>query len=340
MPGWPPGIWAMDDNSPSQFLSDAGVRHAHLPHVAVLLHRRLLRAAAVSEARARARSGRNRGHAHPGSARSSAGWCCSRSSDLVWTMGITKVFGGAPPPMPRMPEGLGCIPAHAPVVPLRAAADVRGGHRAARLSSTLRRATQKLRNLVDAAVAKLDSHAASRCSRSASRVAVRADVAAVLVLLAGHPDSRQSLIPQVPAAVGFGTAFIFGWLVHRSQRRARRHRARLVRAPGARHRRHRLAAAHHARHARWRNPGITKTLFALVFGVAVWGWVFGLTGAALRFLSNYSAGAPLHRRCFLLDLPRAPAGGRGVRRSGWVTGRCTGASSIRSSWSRASRCCS
>ena len=24
MPGWPPGIWAMVDNSPSQFLSDAG----------------------------------------------------------------------------------------------------------------------------------------------------------------------------------------------------------------------------------------------------------------------------------------------------------------------------
>ena len=36
-------------------------------------------------------------------------------------------------------------------------------------------------------------------------------------------------------------------------------------------------------------PGLTKTLYALVFGVAVWGWVFGLTGAALRFLSNYSA---------------------------------------------------
>src|SRR6201999_1154905 len=36
-------------------------------------------------------------------------------------------------------------------------------------------------------------------------------------------------------------------------------------------------------------PGQTKTVFALVFGVAVWGWVLGLTGAALRFLSAYSA---------------------------------------------------
>ena len=36
-------------------------------------------------------------------------------------------------------------------------------------------------------------------------------------------------------------------------------------------------------------PGMMKNLLRLVFGVAVWGWVFGLTGAALRFLSNYSA---------------------------------------------------
>jgi hypothetical protein len=35
-------------------------------------------------------------------------------------------------------------------------------------------------------------------------------------------------------------------------------------------------------------PGLTKTLFAMVFGVALWGWVLGLTGAALRFLANYS----------------------------------------------------
>ncbi len=35
-------------------------------------------------------------------------------------------------------------------------------------------------------------------------------------------------------------------------------------------------------------PGTTKILYALGFGVAVWGWMFGLTGAALRYLSNYS----------------------------------------------------
>ena len=51
MPGWPPGIWSMVDNSPSQFLSDAGFVSAHLPHVAVLLHRGVFRPDALSQAR-------------------------------------------------------------------------------------------------------------------------------------------------------------------------------------------------------------------------------------------------------------------------------------------------
>ena len=69
----------------------------------------------------------------------------------------------------------------------------------------------------------------------------------------------------------------------------------------------------HSMHAQpMAQPGLTKTLFALVFGVAVWGWVLGLTGAALRFLSDYSATRRYHRRRLVLDLPRAPAGGRRV----------------------------
>ena len=42
----------------------------------------------------------------------------------------------------------------------------------------------------------------------------------------GIPTPDMSLIPQVPATVGFGTAFIFGWLVHRSSDCARGHHAR------------------------------------------------------------------------------------------------------------------
>jgi peptidoglycan/LPS O-acetylase OafA/YrhL len=104
----------------------------------------------------------------------------------------------------------------------------------------------------------------------------------------GIPTPDQSLIPQVPATVGFGTAFIFGWLVNRSGTAldaiTRGWFAHLVLGIVA------TGWLLHTMHATpVAQPGLTKTLFALVFGVAVWGWVLGLTGAALRFLSNYSA---------------------------------------------------
>jgi ABC-type multidrug transport system ATPase subunit len=104
----------------------------------------------------------------------------------------------------------------------------------------------------------------------------------------GIPTPDSSLIPQVPATVGFGTAFIFGWLVNRSATALDAitrgwfvHWCSAFVATGW---------LLHTMHATpMAQPGLTKTLFALVFGVAVWGWVLGLTGAALRFLSNYSA---------------------------------------------------
>jgi ABC-type multidrug transport system ATPase subunit len=104
----------------------------------------------------------------------------------------------------------------------------------------------------------------------------------------GIPTPDQSLIPQIPASVGFGTAFAFGWLVHRSKDAlaaiGQRWFANLVIAVVA------TGWMLHTMHASpMAQPGLTKTLYAMVFGVAVWGWVFGLTGAALRFLSNYSA---------------------------------------------------
>jgi hypothetical protein len=104
----------------------------------------------------------------------------------------------------------------------------------------------------------------------------------------GIPTPDSSLIPQVPATVGFGTAFIFGWLVNRSSGAldaiTRGWFVHLVLGIVA------TGWLLHTLHATpMAQPGLTKTLFALVFGVAVWGWVFGLTGAALRFLSNYSA---------------------------------------------------
>jgi ABC-type multidrug transport system ATPase subunit len=146
---------------------------------------------------------------------------------------------------------------------------------------------QKLRNLLDTLVV----------NSIRMRIAVFTlgiPVAGALMMLPmwfywqGIPTPDSSLIPLVPAAVGFGTAFIFGWLVNRSggalDAITRGWFVHLVLGIVA------TGWLLHTLHATpMAQPGLTKTLFALVFGVAVWGWVLGLTGAALRFLSNYSA---------------------------------------------------
>ena len=105
----------------------------------------------------------------------------------------------------------------------------------------------------------------------------------------GIPTPDQSLIPQIPASVGFGTAFVIRLA------RASLARCAVVDRPAAGSCTScwRVIATGwmlHTMHASpMAQPGLTKTLFAMMFGVAVWGWVLGLTGAALRFLSNYSA---------------------------------------------------
>jgi ABC-type multidrug transport system ATPase subunit/peptidoglycan/LPS O-acetylase OafA/YrhL len=205
---------------------------------------------------------------------------------FIWSVGITKVFGGTMPPMPEMPKVPGAFPLthlwflyqllliDVAVIAVRSIV--------ARLDTA-----QKLRCIVDAAVV-------GSIRTFAAVFTLGLPVAAALMSLSfwfywqGIPTPDQSLIPQIPATVGFGTAFVFGWLVHRSSGALTaitlRWFAHLVLAVIG------TAWLLHTLHAQpMAQPGLTKTLFALVFGVSLWGWVLGLTGAALRFLSNYSA---------------------------------------------------
>ena len=283
MPGWPPGIWSMVDNSPSQFLSDAGFV-SHIFRMSLFFFiagyfGRLLY--------------------HKLGAR---GFWTNRAKRIlvplicgwvvlfpliawIWTVGITKALGDTPPaPPPEMPPGwfplthlwflYELLLLYVAVIALRALVVRFDG-------------AQKLRNLVDTLVV----------NSIRMRIAVFTlgiPVAGALMALPfwfywqGIPTPDQSLIPQVPATVGFGTAFIFGWLVNRSGSAldaiTRGWFVHLVLGIVA------TGWLLHTMHATpMAQPGLTKTLFALVFGVAVWGWVLGLTGAALRFLSNYSA---------------------------------------------------
>jgi len=282
LPGIPPGIWSMVDNSPSAFLGDAGFV-AHIFRMSLFFFiagffGRML----YHKLGARGFwSNRARRILVP----MIVGWMILVPTIFfVWNMGMTKVFGGTPPAPPAMPPGwfplthlwflYQLLLLYVAVVALRALVVRFDG-------------AQKLRNLLDTLVV----------NSIRLRIAVFTlgiPVAGALMTLPfwfywqGIPTPDSSLIPQVPATVGFGTAFIFGWLVNRSgtaldaiTRGWFVHLVLGIIATGwLLHTMHATPIA---------QPGLTKTLFALVFGVAVWGWVLGLTGAALRFLSNYSA---------------------------------------------------
>jgi ABC-type multidrug transport system ATPase subunit/peptidoglycan/LPS O-acetylase OafA/YrhL len=284
MPGWPPGIWAMNDNSPSQFLSDAAFvthifRMSLFFFIAGYFGRLLYQKLGASAFWA------NRGKriAIP----LVAGWVVLFPLiSFIWVAGITKVFGGNMPPMPEMPKVPGAFPLthlwflyqllliYVGVLAVRAII--------ARLDPA-----QRLRNFVDKVVC------------ASIRTLIPANLLGLPLALAlmslpvwfywqGIPTPDQSLIPQIPASVGFGTAFVFGWLVQRSPGAltaiGQRWAANLLVAIAV------TAFMLHLMHETpMATPGTTKTLFALNFGVAVWAWILGLTGAALRFLSNFSA---------------------------------------------------
>lgn len=104
----------------------------------------------------------------------------------------------------------------------------------------------------------------------------------------GIPTPDKGFLPNTPALIGFGTAFGFGWLLHRQQ------------ALLANLRRwfpiHLVAALALTIACIWQlgtisfitpiAEGDAKTALACLYALAVWSWALGLTGAALRFLTR------------------------------------------------------
>ena len=140
----------------------------------------------------------------------------------------------------------------------------------------------------------------------------------------------MSLIPQVPATVGYGTAFVFGWLVHRS-RPALEAITRgwllyliigLIATAWLWHVIHQTPMA---------QPGLLKNSFAY----AVRRRGLGLDRSASP--APRCASSPTTAPCAATSpTPRTGSTSCTCRwwrrcRSGWATGRCTGPSNIRSS---------
>ena len=284
MPDWPPGIWAMKDNSPSPFLRDAAfVTHIFRMSLFFFIAGYFGRLMYHKLGASRFWKNRAKRIAIP----LVAGWAVLYPLvGFIWMTGITKVFGGTLPPMPQMPQVLGAFPffhlwflyvlmlIYAAVIAIRALV--------VRVDTD-----QRLRTRVDTIVTR-------SIDLSYGIWILGLPLAATLIWLPfwfywqGIPTPDQSLIPTIPAAVGFSTAFVFGWLVQR--------------APGAlaaiekRWLANLLLAALATGYMLYQQhltpvaaPGTTKVLFALAFGFAVWTWILGLTGVALRFLSSFSA---------------------------------------------------
>lgn len=284
MPGWPPGLWAINDNSPSQFLSDAAFV-THLWRMSLFFFIAGFFARQMHLKLGTRGFWKNRG------VRIGiplvAGWVVVFPLiALVWGIGISKTFGGKPPEMPPMPAAPGAFPlTHLWFLYqlLMIYAAVLGG----RALLVRFDAAEKLRCFLAGVVS-------SGISTGMGALTFGIPLAAALFTIpmwfywTGIPTPDQSLLPQLPACVGFGTAFVVGWLVHRAgaaaldamRKRWLVHLALAVSVTAV------LMTLMH-RHP-LAETGFTKNAYVYLFGVAVWSWVFGLTGAALRFLSNYS----------------------------------------------------
>ncbi|HMN44551.1 MAG TPA: acyltransferase family protein [Povalibacter sp.] len=96
----------------------------------------------------------------------------------------------------------------------------------------------------------------------------------------GIPTPDQSLIPNLPAFVGYGVAFVFGWLLHRQQTLLSvLQRAWAGYAVGA------LVAS--AAIIVLGSMPLPPAVGAVAYAVASWIWTFALIGAAMRFLSAH-----------------------------------------------------
>jgi len=104
----------------------------------------------------------------------------------------------------------------------------------------------------------------------------------------GIPTPDNSLIPNLPAAVAFGTAFTFGWLLQRQQQLLQS----FQRWWGV----HLAVAAALTAACVWMSGFETNVaaepdqvlsipVYLACYAVATWAWTFGLIGAALRFCS-------------------------------------------------------
>jgi len=108
----------------------------------------------------------------------------------------------------------------------------------------------------------------------------------------GIPTPDSSLLVNLPALVGFGTAFTFGWMLQRQPGalRAMERRCGLyaVVATGLTMLAMSIGGVAPSSDALWLT-GAGRVTYAVAYCAASWCWTFAIIGAALRYLSSASS---------------------------------------------------
>jgi surface polysaccharide O-acyltransferase-like enzyme len=108
----------------------------------------------------------------------------------------------------------------------------------------------------------------------------------------GVPVPAVGLVPNLPATLAFGTAFVLGWVMHREQA--------ILRNLAADWLVYLVAAVSASAAAIWLAgdrlhfgmqpmPAAERLQFAVAYTIALWCWCFAAIGAAVRFLDEPSA---------------------------------------------------
>jgi glucan biosynthesis protein C len=99
------------------------------------------------------------------------------------------------------------------------------------------------------------------------------------------PTPEFGLTPQPSAIIAFGTAFVFGWLLHRQadllSALARRWALNAAFAISATAAAWMIVGAPLAFDARV--PSSVRLIYAMVYAIAIWTWVFAIMGFAVRY---------------------------------------------------------
>ncbi len=290
IPGMPPGIWAMVDSSPSTTLAVV-LFASHMFRMTLFfliagffarmaLHRRGARGFWADRAMRIL-------------VPLTVGWMVlAPTMGAVWIWGLTRTFGGT---LPAPPASLPPPPAAAfqfmhlwflyyllilyvLVVTARAlvlAVDTRG----------------TLRGMADSVVARLVQSGTAALLLPVP-LALALAWTPMWFMWFGIPTPDQSFIPRAASLIGYGTAVLFGWLVHRQ--------VHLLATWSRRWPLH-LGGALVATAACLLMTGLTPPLtpavpgapitfgYALAYGIALWCWCFALIGLAMRFLGRPNA---------------------------------------------------